>query len=80
VDVVTTSEVSVSVTIDDARVPEIMAALADVADDAKTVWRSSAASATVEGRAGVCRSVAQTLDGVPVRMLSQAAAPQHHAG
>ena len=77
VDVVTTSEVSVSVTIDDARkLPDIMAALADVAE----VTRE-------DGMAIICGvgdelkdspafvgQLLAALDGVPVRMLSQAAA------
>ena len=77
VDVVTTSEVTVSVTIDDARrLPEIMAALKDVAD----VTRE-------DGMAIICGvgdelkdapefvgQLLAALQGVPVRMLSQAAA------
>ncbi len=77
VDVVTTSEVSVSVTIDDTRrLPDIMAALADVADVSRE-----------DGMAIICGvgddlkddptfvgHLLDALDGVPVRMLSQAAA------
>ena len=77
VDVVTTSEVSVSVTIDDTRrLPDIMHALADVAD----VTRE-------DGMAIICGvgddlkddptfvgHLLEALNGVPVRMLSQAAA------
>ena len=77
VDVVTTSEVSVSVTIDDTRrLPDIMKALADVAD----VTRE-------DGMAIICGvgddlkddptfvgHLLEALSGVPVRMLSQAAA------
>src|SRR5687767_12845378 len=77
VDVVTTSEVSVSVTIDDTRrLPDIMKALADVAD----VTRE-------DGMAIICGvgddlkdaptfvgHLLDALSGVPVRMLSQAAA------
>jgi aspartate kinase len=77
VDVVTTSEVSGSVTIDDTRrLPEIMAALKGVAD----VTRE-------DGMAIICgvgddlktdptfvAHLLEALNGVPVRMLSQAAA------
>ena len=77
VDVVTTSEVSVSVTIDDTRkLPDIMKTLSDVAD----VTRE-------DGMAIICGvgddlkddptfvgHLLEALDGVPVRMLSQAAA------
>ena len=77
VDVVTTSEVTVSVTIDDARrVPEIIAALADVAEATRE-----------DGMAIICAVgdglqtdptfVGRLLDAVgpvPIRMVSQAAA------
>jgi aspartate kinase len=77
VDVVTTSEVSVSVTIDDTRrVPEIMAALSDVADVTReddmailcAVGDGLKSDPTFVGQ------LLDALDGVPVRMLSQAAA------
>jgi aspartate kinase len=77
VDVVTTSEVSVSVTIDDTRrLPEIMAALEDVADvtredrhgDHLRVGDGLKNDPTFVGQ------LLEALDGVPVRMLSQAAA------
>jgi len=77
VDVVTTSEVSVSVTIDDARrVPEIMAALSEVAD----VTREDRMAVLCAVGDGLQRDPAfvgrllDAIDGVPVRMLSQAAA------
>jgi len=77
VDVVTTSEVSVSVTIDDTRrLPEIMAVLSEVAD----VTREDGMAilcAVGEGLQNDPAFVGRLLDavgGVPVRMLSQAAA------
>lgn len=77
VDVVTTSEVSVSVTIDDTRrVPEIMADLAEVADVTRedgmavlcAVGDGLRADPAFVGR------LLEAIDGVPIRMLSQAAA------
>ncbi len=77
VDVVTTSEVSVSVTIDDARrVPEIMAALKDVAEVTRED-NMGVLCAVGDGLRDDPTFVSQllaALDGVPVRMLSQAAA------
>ena len=77
VDVVTTSEVSVSVTIDDTRrLPEIMTALSEVAD----VTREDGMAilcAVGEGLQNDPAFVGRLLDAVgavPVRMLSQAAA------
>jgi aspartate kinase len=77
VDVVTTSEVSVSVTVDDARhLPEIVVALESVAD---VTHESSMAivCAVGDGLQNDPAFVAHLLDavaGVPIRMLSQAAA------
>jgi aspartate kinase len=77
VDVVTTSEVSVSVTIDDARrVPEIVAALADVADATRedhmaiicAVGDGLQTDPTFVGR------LLAAVGPVPIRMVSQAAA------
>jgi len=77
VDVVTTSEVSVSVTIDDARrVPEIMAALKDVAEVTRED-NMAVLCAVGDGLRDDPAFVSKLLDamnGVPVRMLSQAAA------
>jgi aspartate kinase len=77
VDVVTTSEVSVSVTVDDTRhLPEIMATLGDVAD----VTREDDMAilcAVGEGLENDPTFVGQLLEAVgvvPIRMLSQAAA------
>lgn len=77
VDVVTTSEVSVSVTIDDARhLPAIILALKDVAevtsDDGMAI-----VCAVGDGLQAAPTFVAEllaALDGVPIRMVSQAAA------
>lgn len=77
VDVVTTSEVSVSVTIDDARrVPEIMAALADVADVTREDDMAiiCAVGDGLQNDATLVARLLDAMDGVPVRMLSQAAA------
>jgi aspartate kinase len=75
--VVTTSEVSVSVTIDDTRrLPEIEAALSEVAD----VTREDDMAilcAVGDGLQQDSTFVSQLLDavgGVPIRMVSQAAA------
>jgi aspartate kinase len=77
VDVVTTSEVSVSVTLDDARrVPEIMAALADVADVTRED-RMAIICAVGEGLQNDPTFVSHLLEavgGIPIRMVSQAAA------
>jgi aspartate kinase len=77
VDVVTTSEVSVSVTLDDARrVPEIMAALADVAD-VTCEDRMAIICAVGEGLQTDPTFVSHLLEavgGIPIRMVSQAAA------
>ena len=77
VDVVTTSEVSVSVTVDDARrLPEIAAALREVAE----VTREDDMAIICAVGDGLQRDptfVSHLLDaigGVPIRMLSQAAA------
>ena len=74
VDVVTTSEVSVSVTIDDRRaLPQIIEKLTDVAD----VTRKSMAIVCAVG--GGCRTIRpfrrllHSIGGVPIRMMSQAA-------
>jgi aspartate kinase len=77
VDVVTTSEVSVSVTVDDARrLPEIAASLREVAD----VTREDAMAIICAVGDGLQRDPAfvtellTSLGGIPIRMLSQAAA------
>lgn len=77
VDVVTTSEVSVSVTIDDARkVPEIMESLKDVAEVTRED-NMAVLCAVGDGLQQDPTFVGKLLDalnGIPVRMLSQAAA------
>ncbi len=77
VDVVTTSEVSVSVTIDDARrLPEITAALREVAD----VTREDDMAIVCAVGDGLQRDptfvshLLEALGGIPIRMVSQAAA------
>ena len=77
VDVVTTSEVSVSVTVDDPRrLPEIAAALREVAD----VTREDKMAIVCAVGDGLQRDPAfvsdllQSLRGIPIRMVSQAAA------
>jgi aspartate kinase len=77
VDVVTTSEVSVSVTIDDARrLPEIIDALKEVAD----VTREDQMAIICAVGDGLQRDptfvshLLEALGGVPIRMVSQAAA------
>jgi aspartate kinase len=77
VDVVTTSEVSVSVTIDDARrVPEIMAALKDVAEVTRedNMAVLCAVGDGLKDDPAFVGKLLEALAGVPVRMLSQAAA------
>jgi aspartate kinase len=77
VDVVTTSEVSVSVTIDDPRrLPEITAELREVADVTR-VDHMAIVCAVGEGLQKDPTFVGHLLDalgGIPIRMLSQAAA------
>jgi aspartate kinase len=80
VDVVTTSEVSVSVTIDDARrLPEIAATLREVAD----VTREDKMAILCAVGDGLQRDptfvghLLESLGGIPIRMLSQAAARRH---
>jgi aspartate kinase len=77
VDVVTTSEVSVSVTVDDARrLPEISAALREVAD----VTREDDMAIVCAVGDGLQRDptfvshLLEALGGIPIRMVSQAAA------
>jgi len=77
VDVVTTSEVSVSVTIDDTRrVPEIMAALAEVADVTREDHMAilCAVGDGLQNDPAFVGRLLDAMEGVPVRMLSQAAA------
>jgi aspartate kinase len=76
VDVVTTSEVSVSVTVDDRRhVPEIVAALSEVAD--VTVEHDLAILSVVGDRlrthSALAARIVGALTGFPLRMVSQAA-------
>jgi len=77
VDVVTTSEVSVSVTIDDARrVPEVMAALAEVAevtreDDMAVIC---AVGEGLQSDPTFVSHLLESIGGIPIRMVSQAAA------
>jgi aspartate kinase len=77
VDVVTTSEVSVSVTVDDPRrIPEISASLRDVAD----VTREDSMAILCAVGDGLQRDptfvshLLEALGGIPIRMVSQAAA------
>jgi len=77
IDVVTTSEVSVSVTIDDAkRVPEIMKALEDVADVTRedNMAVLCAVGDGLKDDPAFVGKLLESLSGIPVRMLSQAAA------
>jgi aspartate kinase len=77
VDVVTTSEVSVSVTIDDTRrVPEIMAALSEVADVTREDGMAilCAVGDGLQNDPAFVGRLLEAMEGVPVRMLSQAAA------
>jgi aspartate kinase len=77
VDVVTTSEVSVSVTIDDRRrLPDIIEALKDVAD-VTADDQMAILCAVGDGLQAAPTFVAEllgALDGVPIRMVSQASA------
>jgi aspartate kinase len=77
VDVVTTSEVSVSVTVDDAaRLPAVVAELRDVADVTREddmAILCAVGDGLRDDPAFVSRLL-ETLGGVPIRMLSQAAA------
>jgi len=77
VDVVTTSEVSVSVTIDDGRrVPEIMTALADVADVTREEHMAiiCAVGDGLQTDPSFVTHLLEAVEGVPIRMVSQAAA------
>lgn len=76
VDVVTTSEISVSVTIDDdRRVPQIVETLRECAE--VSVERNMAILCAVgdnlRARPGLATRIAAALEGFPIRMLSQAA-------
>ena len=76
VDVVTTSEVSVSVTLDDAhRVPEIIAALADVADATREDHMAivCAVGDGLQNDPAFVTRLLEAAGGVPIRMVSQAA-------
>jgi len=77
VDVVTTSEVSVSVTIDDTRrLPEIIAALTEVADVTRVDDMAilCAVGDGLQNDPAFVGRLLEAMGGVPVRMLSQAAA------
>ncbi len=77
VDVVTTSEVSVSVTLDDARrVPEIMATLADVAEVTREDEMAiiCAVGDGLQTDPSFVSRLLEAAGGVPIRMVSQAAA------
>jgi aspartate kinase len=77
VDVVTTSEVSVSVTIDDAgHVPEIMKALSEVAEVTREDHMAvlCVVGDGLRSDPAFVGTLLDALEGVPVRMLSQAAA------
>ena len=77
VDVVTTSEVSVSVTIDDARrVPEAMETLRGVADVTREDGMAilCAVGEGLQDDPAVVRDLLAATGGVPIRMVSQAAA------
>ncbi len=76
VDVVTTSEVSVSVTVDDRRhVPEIVAALREVAEVAveDDMAILSVVGDTLRTDPGLAARVVGAMSGFPLRMVSQAA-------
>jgi aspartate kinase len=80
VDVVTTSEVSVSVTIDDARsVEQIMADLAGFAEVSleKGLAIVCAVGSRLRTDSALCGQVVSALDGLPLRMVSQAASRQN---
>jgi len=77
VDVVTTSEVSVSVTVDDARhLPEIVAALEAVAEvtDEANMAIVCAVGDGLQNDPSFVGHLLEAVGGVPIRMLSQAAA------
>jgi aspartate kinase len=77
VDVVTTSEVSVSVTIDDTRrLPEIMTTLSEVADVTREDGMAilCAVGDGLQNDPAFVGRLLEAIEGVPVRMLSQAAA------
>ena len=77
VDVVTTSEVSVSVTIDDTRrVPEIITALSEVAEVTREDGMAilCAVGDGLQNDPAFVGRLLEAIEGVPVRMLSQAAA------
>jgi aspartate kinase len=77
VDVVTTSEVSVSVTIDDSRrLDAVIAALADVADVAREDGMAivCAVGDGLQHAPGFVGDLLSALGSIPVRMVSQAAA------
>jgi aspartate kinase len=76
VDVVTTSEVSVSVTVDNgARLPEIAAALAEMAEVSIEPGMAllCAVGDGLQAAPAAATRVVKILDGVPLRMISQAA-------
>jgi aspartate kinase len=77
VDVVTTSEVSVSVTVDDARrLPEITTALREVAEVTREDKMAiiCAVGDDLQRDPSFVSQLLQSLGGVPIRMVSQAAA------
>jgi aspartate kinase len=76
VDVVTTSEVSVSVTVDDDRqVPAIVESLRECADVSVEPHMAilCAVGDNLRARPGLATRIVGALDGFPIRMLSQAA-------
>ena len=76
VDVVTTSEVSVSVTVDNTRrLPEIIAALTDVADVTREDQMAilCAVGDGLHEDPSFVAKLLDAIDGIPIRMLSQAA-------
>ena len=77
VDVVTTSEVSVSVTVDDTRrLPEVAAALAEVADVTREDQMAiiCAVGDELQSDPTFVSHLLEALGGIPIRMVSQAAA------
>ena len=77
VDVVTTSEVSVSVTVDDTRrLPEVAAALAEVADVTREDHMAiiCAVGDELQSDPTFVSHLLEALGGIPIRMVSQAAA------